>query len=100
MESFGFAQTTDSAIQGTFADMIFVNPTIEPGKKFLIESKAEVISLKSRKLARELIEYFKLSKTFGPNGVNFKLFAQGVTKPTVWESIFSEGRELPFQPGL
>ena len=94
MESFGFAQTTDSAIQGTFADMIFVNPAIEPGKKFLIESKAEVISLKSRKLARELIEYFKLSKTFGPNGVSFKFFAQGVTKPTVWESTFSERNDF------
>ena len=45
MESLGFAQTTDSSIQGTFADMIFVNPAIEPSKRFIIESKAEVIFL-------------------------------------------------------
>jgi hypothetical protein len=94
LESFGFSQITDSAVQGTFADMIFVNPTIEPGRKFLIESKAEVVFLKSRRMARELIKYFNLSKSQGLLGVSFKLFAQGVTNPTMWESVFSEKNDF------
>ena len=94
LESSGFSQTTDSSIQGTFADMIFVNPITDPGKKFLIESKAEVVSLKSKKLARELIKYFQLSKTTVLLGMSFKLFAQGVNKPTEWESIFSEKNDF------
>jgi hypothetical protein len=94
LESFGFAQTTDSAIQGTFADMIFVNPTIEPGKKFLIESKAETVSLKTKKFARELIGYFKLSQAGPLEGMSFKLFAQGVRKPSIWESVFSEKNDF------
>lgn len=94
LESFGFSQITDSAVQGTFADMIFVNPTIEPGRKFLIESKAEVVSLKSRRMARELVKYFDLSKSQGLLGVSFKLFAQGVKNPMMWESVFSEKNDF------
>jgi hypothetical protein len=95
LESTGFSQTTDSIVQGTFQDMVFVNPATDPGKKFLIESKAEVVSLKSRDLARELIQYFRLSRKIGLKGyTRFKLFAQGVTKPTEWESIFSEKDNL------
>jgi hypothetical protein len=95
LESFGFSQTTDSSIQGTFADMIFVNPVTDPGMKFLVESKSGVVSLKSKKLARELVEYFRLSQTISSEGlVKFKLFAQGVNKPTEWESFFSEKGNL------
>ena len=94
LESFGFSQITDSAVQGSFADMIFVNPTIEPGRKFLIESKAQIVSLKSKKMARELIKYFDLSKSQGLLGVSFKLFVQGVTNSTVWESVFSERNDF------
>lgn len=95
LESTGFSQTTDSSVQGTFADMIFVNPTTDPGKRFLIESKAEIISLKSRKLASELMEYFELSQSLGSQGeIGFKLFAQGVIRPTEWESVFSEKDNL------
>jgi hypothetical protein len=91
LESTGFSQTMDSRIQGTLADMAFVNPVTDPGKKFLVETKAEVVTLKSKRFARELIAYFKLSKQIGSEGdVRFKLFAQGVKQPTNWESIFSE----------
>jgi hypothetical protein len=91
LESLGFSQTTDSSVQGTFSDMVFVNPSTDPGKKFLIESKAEVVSLKSRKLARRLIEFFSLSRKIGSKDeMRFKLFAQGVIRPEEWESIFSE----------
>ena len=94
MESFGFSQTTDSAIQGTFTDMIFVNPVTDPGKKFLIEAKAEIVKLKSKKLARELVKYFRMSQNSGLKDTLFKLFAQGVDKPTEWESFFSEKTTL------
>jgi hypothetical protein len=90
LESTGFCQTTDSAIQGTFQDMVFVNPLTDPGKKYLIEAKAEVVSIQSKKLARELVKYFFLSQTSELQGMRFKLFAQGVNRPTLWESIFAE----------
>lgn len=91
LESLGFSQTTDSRIQGTFADMVFVNPHTDLGKKFLVESKAEEVSLKSKKLARELIEYFRLSQSISlQDEMKFKLFLQAVTKPEEWEKFFSE----------
>jgi hypothetical protein len=94
LESTGFCETTDSTIQGTFQDMVFVNPISDPGKKYLIETKAEVVSLQSKKLARELIHYFYLSQTSELQGMRFKLFAQGVIKPTLWESIFNENNNF------
>jgi hypothetical protein len=94
LESTGFCQTTDSAIQGTFQDMVFVNPLADPGKKYLIEAKAETISLQSKKLARELIHYFSLSQTSNLQGMRFKLFAQGVKLPTQWELIFAENNDF------
>ena len=36
LESLGFSQTTDSFTEGTFDDMTFYNPTIEPGRRFLV----------------------------------------------------------------
>ena len=48
LESQGFAQTTDSMTEGTFEDMVFYNSTIAPGKKFVIEAKAENVTLKSK----------------------------------------------------
>jgi len=94
LESIGFCQTTDSTIQGTFQDMVFVNPISDPGKKYLIETKAEDVTLYSKKLARELIHYFDLSQTSELHGMHFKLFAQGVIKPTLWESIFNENNNF------
>jgi len=91
LESSGFSQTIDSSVEGSFTDMIFVNPNTDPGKKFLIEAKAENLSLKSKKLARELVQYFSLSQAISSqDGVRFKLFIQGVKKPKEWESVFSE----------
>lgn len=91
LESSGYSQTTDSSVEGSFEDMIFVNPNVDPGKKFLIEAKAETLSVKSKKLARELVQYFRKSKVISSqNIVRFKLFIQGVKKPKEWESIFSE----------
>ncbi len=95
VESIGYSQTTDSSVEGSFADMIFYNPNIAPGKRFVIEAKAEIVSLKSRKLAKELIKYFKMSRSPDSRyGIKFLLFVQGVKKPTEWESIFSETNNL------
>lgn len=91
LESLGFAQTTDSAIQGSFEDMIFVNPSTDPGKKFLVESKAEQLSLTSKKFAKELVNYFRISKSIALKGqAKFILFAQDVQSPMEWELFFSE----------
>jgi hypothetical protein len=95
LESFGFSQTTDSIVEGTFEDMVFYNPTVAPGRRFVVEAKAEILSLKSKKLARELVKYFRLwhaqehSKRF-----KFLLFTQGVKRPNLWESIFSETNNI------
>jgi len=91
LESLGFSQITDSAIQGSFEDMIFVNPYSDPGKKFLVESKAEKLSITSKKFAQELVNYFRISRCEVLQGqVKFILFAQGVQNPTEWELFFGE----------
>jgi hypothetical protein len=95
LESFGFSQTTDSIVEGTLEDMVFYNPTIAPGKKFVIEAKAENLSLKSKDFAREIIKYFRLWRAYeAEDRFKFLLFAQAVKKPDEWESIFSETENL------
>lgn len=90
LESFGFSQTTDSIVEGTFEDMVFYNPTIAPRKKFVVETKAERLSLKSKKFARELVKYFRLwQNQAGQDRFEFLLFAQAVKRPKKWESLFS-----------
>jgi len=95
LESYGFSQTVDSSVEGSFEDMIFYNPNIAPGKRFLIEAKAEVVSLKSKKLARELVKYFRLWQA-KDRDVKFLLFIQGVKRPKEWESIFSDINTFKF----
>jgi len=91
LEAFGFSQTTDSIVEGTFEDMVFYNPIIAPKQKFLIEAKAEDLSLKSKKFADELVKYYKLWRAIEPNErFKFMLFAQSVKKPKDWELMFSE----------
>lgn len=94
LESLGFSQTTESGVEGTFEDMTFYNPTIEPGKRFLIEAKAEELSLTDFKLATELIKYFRLWLKASDGGFKFWLFAQAVKKPEQWEAIFSENNDV------
>jgi len=91
LESFDFSQTTDSIVEGTLADMVFYNPIIAPGKKFVIEAKAEKMSLQSKRLARELIDYFRLWQNKTPSErFKFMLFTQAVRKPNRWEKMFGE----------
>ncbi len=94
LESFGYSQITDSFIEGTFEDMLFCNPTMAPGKRFLVEVKAENLSLHSCKFAKELVGYFRLWRGKKPDDrFNFHLFAQAVKKPDEWEAIFSENNQ-------
>jgi hypothetical protein len=95
LESEGFSQTTDSFIEGSFPDMIFYNSSIAPGKKFLVETKADEVSLSSKVFAKELIQYFKmwdnlkLEKKF-----ELMIFIQSLKKPLEWELLFSEEKSI------
>ncbi len=91
LESLGHSQTTDSIVEGTFEDMVFYNPTIAPGRRFVIEAKAENVSLKSKILARELVKYFRLWRNReSEDRFKFMLFVQAVKRPNEWELLFSE----------
>jgi len=95
LESFGFSQTTDSVTEGTFEDMVFYNPTMAPKQRFLIEAKAENLSLKSKNLAKELVKYFRMwQATESAKQFKFLLFIQGVKKAKEWEMMFSNTDNL------
>lgn len=87
LESEGYSQTTDSYIEGTLEDMVFHNPTVAPGKRFLVEAKAEVLSLHSCKFAKELVRYFRLLQA---EDANFILFAQALKEPEEWNLVFGK----------
>ena len=90
LESLGFSQTTDSFTEGTFDDMTFYNPTIEPGRRFLVEAKAEDLSLAKPEFADELVGYFRKWRNPVNGGFKFYLFATSVKKPEKWNEMFSE----------
>ena len=87
LEALGYSQTTDSFVEGTFDDMAFYNPTIEPGRRFLVEAKAAEVSVAEPGFADELVKYFR-DATSG--GFKFKLFVTAVKKPEKWRALFSE----------
>lgn len=95
LESLGFSQTTDSFTEGTFADMTFYNPVIAQGKRFLIETKAEKLSLNDFEFANELVKYFRLwQRDDSSERFKFYLFVQAVRPPEKWEAIFSENNDI------
>jgi hypothetical protein len=69
--------------------MVFVNPSTDPGRRFLVESKAEVLSLHSKKFARELVTYFEMTQNpcLGKDP-KFILFSEDLVKPSEWEVFF------------
>ena len=95
LESQGYSQTTDSFTEGSLEDMIFHNPIIAPGEQFVIEAKAEILAFKSKKFAKELVNYFKKWQgcTAG-NRFQFMLFAQELKEPEKWELLFKENRDI------
>lgn len=91
LEMLGFSQTTDSAVEGSFEDMIFHNPAIGPERKFVIEAKAEDLALTNFQFADELVRYFRLWQDGSPKGAfTFLLFVQAVKKPEEWEKLFGK----------
>jgi hypothetical protein len=90
MEALGFSQTTDSFVEGTFEDMTFYNPTIEQGRRFLVEAKAVELSLADPGFADELVKYFRMWSYAISGGFKFYLFATAVKKPEKWREMFSE----------
>lgn len=83
LNSLGYSQSFDSAVEGSFVDMTF---TDHIGNTIMVESKAEKLSLKSMKFAEELVKYYILWKE---TDYQFWLFAQNVTRPSYWETLFS-----------
>ena len=95
LESLGFSQTTDSFIEGTLADMVFYNPIIAPGKQFIIEVKADELTVKSKNLARELVQYFRIWQNQDPDRrFEFWLFIQGIKRAEEWEAMFSQVNDI------
>ena len=91
LEALGFSQTTDSAVEGSFEDMIFYNPAIAPERRFVIEAKAEDLSLTDFQFADELVRYFRLWQDGSTTGAfKFLLFVQAVKQPEKWEDLFSQ----------
>ncbi|MGB2828411.1 MAG: hypothetical protein WBC50_09505 [Dehalococcoidales bacterium] len=83
LNSLGYSQTFDSAVEGSFVDMTFQDHN---SNIIMVESKAENLSLKSKKFSGELIKYYKLWKE---TGYQFWLFAQNVVTPSYWELLLS-----------
>ncbi len=95
LESLGFSQTTDSYVEGTLADMVFYNPVIAPGTQFIIEIKADELTLKSKIMAREFVATFRKWQSQTPDErFTFWLFIQGLKRPKTWESLFSEVNDI------
>lgn len=93
LEILGFSQIIDSFIDATKEDMIFYNPYIAPGKKFVVEIKAEKLSLFSKKFAEDFFDYFN-KWLFSEENINFILFVQEVNKPNEWDSFFNNKDNL------
>jgi hypothetical protein len=89
LESQGYSQTTDSFTEGSLEDMVFHNPIVAPGKNFIVEAKAETLSFKSQKFAKEFVKYFKKWQVCEPSKrFQFLLFVQELKEPEKWESFF------------
>lgn len=90
MESQGYAQTTDSSIEGHLPDMVFVPPLDRPWPKSVwVEAKAHKLSLGDRQFIEETCGYLKhwLTRT---RGTRFKLmiFARDLSAPSKWGRIW------------
>ena len=96
LEALGYSQTTDSFVEGTLGDMSFYNPFVAPGKKFVVEAKAQNLLLRNKNLARELVEYFRLWLAKSPKErFTFMLFLQGIKdEAKKWEYMFSENNKI------
>ncbi len=90
MQSQGYAQTTDSSIEGHLPDMVFVPPPDRPWPKSVwVEAKAHKLSLADSQFVEETCGYLKHWLTRTRNS-RFKLmiFARDLTAPSKWGRIW------------
>src|SRR5438128_241551 len=89
MEVMGYAQTTDSALEGHPADMIFLPQANRPWPEVWVEAKATNLSLSNRDFASEVRAYLKqwLSRT-SQTRFKFMIFAKHLSNLSRWESVW------------
>jgi hypothetical protein len=90
MESLGYAQTTDSSIEGHLPDMVFVPPPDRPWPKAVwVEAKAFKLSLGDRQFVEETCGYLKhwLNRTRNSR-FKFMIFARDLHALSKWSQIW------------
>ena len=89
MEAMGYAQTTDSSIEGHPADMIFLPQANSPWPEAWVEAKATKLSLSNKEFAEEVRAYLKqwLSRT-PQTRFKFMIFASQLINLSRWENIW------------
>jgi hypothetical protein len=93
MESQGYAQTTDSSIEGHLPDMVFVPLAGKSWPKTIwVESKAQKLSLADRAFVEEVVGYLRRWLTL-PRESRFKLmvFARDLQGVSKWNQVWGEG---------
>ncbi len=93
MESLGYAETKDSAIEGQLPDMIFVPPLDRPSpKEIWVEAKAHKLRLSDRVFLEEVCGYLRRWLTLRKDS-RFKLmiFAKEIGGVSKWEQLWDKG---------
>jgi hypothetical protein len=93
MESQGYAETTDSAIEGHPPDMVFVPLASKSWPKTIwIEAKAQKLGLADRAFLEEVVGYLRRWLTLSRES-RFKLmvFARDLQGASKWNQIWGEG---------
>jgi len=93
MESQGYAQTTDSSIEGHLPDMVFVPLAGKSWPKTIwIEAKAQKLGLTDRAFLEEVVGYLKRWLTLSRES-RFKLmiFARDLQGVSKWNQVWGEG---------
>jgi hypothetical protein len=92
MESLGYAETKNSAIEGSLPDLVLVPPSDRPWpREIWIESKASKLRLNDRIFVEEVCGYLRRWLALG-RGSRFKLmiFAKEIDGPARWEQIWDK----------
>ena len=92
MESLGYAQTKDSRIEGTLADMIFVPPADRRWpREIWVEAKAHKLSLADPTFRDEICRYLQAWLSLDRNS-RFKLmvFATGLRLLSKWQELWDK----------
>jgi len=89
MEAMGYAQTTDSTIEGHPADMIFRPQANSPWPEVWVEAKATKLSLGNIEFANEVRAYLRqwLLRT-AQTRFKFMIFARQLSNLSRWENIW------------